>query len=72
MQQSYQCPNCGTQVAFGVRFCTGCGTPMNWPTQQQMQPPPTYQQQAGHSPPWGGRTYQQILLYRGRCRHSDS
>jgi len=60
VQQSYQCPNCGAQVAFGVRFCTGCGTPLNWPTQQQMQPPPVHQQQSGHSTPWGGRTYQQM------------
>jgi len=35
-------------VAFGVRFCNSCGTQLNWPTQQQAQPPPTYQQQAGY------------------------
>lgn len=44
MQQWYQCPKCGAQVAFGVRFCANCGTQLNWPTQQQMQPPPSYQQ----------------------------
>lgn len=44
MQQTYSCPNCGAQVAFGARFCTSCGTPLNWPTQQQTQPPPVYQQ----------------------------
>lgn len=45
MQQWYQCPNCGAQVAFGVRFCDNCGTPLNWPTQQQTQLPSSYQQQ---------------------------
>ena len=45
MQQMYSYPNCGAQVAFGVRFCTGCGTTLNWPTQQQTQPPPVSQQQ---------------------------
>jgi hypothetical protein len=47
MQQGYQCPRCGAQVAFGVRFCGSCQTPLNWPTQQQSPPPgpPQYQQQ---------------------------
>ncbi|MBM3142972.1 MAG: zinc ribbon domain-containing protein [Chloroflexi bacterium] len=44
MQQWYQCPRCGAPVAFGCRFCTNCGTQLNWPTQQQTQPPPVYQQ----------------------------
>ena len=35
MQQQYRCPNCGTPVAFGVRFCGNCGTQFNWSTQQQ-------------------------------------
>ncbi|MBM3119291.1 MAG: zinc ribbon domain-containing protein [Chloroflexi bacterium] len=42
MQQWYQCPRCGAPVAFGSRFCTNCGTQLNWPT-QQIQPPPVYQ-----------------------------
>ena len=45
MQSQYQCPNCGDQVAFGVKFCGNCGTQLNWPTQPQYQPPPQYQQQ---------------------------
>ena len=45
MQQRYQCPGCGAQVAFGAGFCGNCGTQLNWPTQQQPQPPPSYQQQ---------------------------
>jgi hypothetical protein len=45
MQQQYQCPNCGAQVAFGVRFCGKCGTQLTWPTQQQVQPPSVHQQQ---------------------------
>ena len=44
MQQWYQCPRCGTQVAYGTRFCGNCGMQMNWPT-QWTQPPPIYQQQ---------------------------
>jgi len=43
MQQMYQCPNCGSPVASGVRFCGNCGMQLNWPT-QQTQPPPVYQQ----------------------------
>ena len=50
MQQTYSCPNCGSPVAFGAGFCTNCGTPLNWPT-QQAQPPPAYQQQGGWTPP---------------------
>jgi len=45
MQQTYQCPNCGAPVAFGVKFCTNCGTSLSWPTQQQVQPPSVHQQQ---------------------------
>lgn len=50
MQQRYQCPNCGSPVPFGSRFCASCGTPLNWPVQPQMQPPPVYEQQPGR---WG-------------------
>ncbi|MGD0352357.1 MAG: zinc ribbon domain-containing protein [Dehalococcoidia bacterium] len=46
MQQWYQCPNCGAPVAFGVRFCGHCRTQLNWPAQQQPQPPSQYQQQS--------------------------
>ncbi len=51
MQQMYSCPNCGTQVAFGVKFCPNCGTPLNWPTQQGIQPPARYEQQEAGG--WG-------------------
>jgi hypothetical protein len=37
MQQWYQCPTCGGQVAFGTRFCGNCGVQLNWPTQQYIQ-----------------------------------
>ena len=47
MQQQYQCSNCGAPVAFGTRFCGSCGLQLNWPTQQQTQPTPSYQQQQG-------------------------
>jgi hypothetical protein len=57
MQQGYQCPRCGTQVAFGTRFCGNCQIPLNWPTQPQpppqqqyQQPPPQYQQQYQQQP----------------------
>ncbi len=40
MWQGFNCPSCGTPVAFGIRFCTNCGTQLNW--QQQTPPPPVY------------------------------
>ena len=55
MQQRYQCIKCGGQLAYGVQFCGNCGTQLNWPTQHQHQPPPTYSsgnytiQQQGHN-----------------------
>src|SRR4030042_297689 len=49
MQQGYQCPRCGAQVAFGVRFFASCQTPLNWPAPQQ-QPPPQYQQPPPQQP----------------------
>jgi hypothetical protein len=59
MQQWYQCPRCGAQVAFGVGFCSNCQTPLKWPAPQQpppyqppaqyQQPPPQYHQQASYS-----------------------
>lgn len=45
MQRMYQCPNCGVPVAFGVKFCTNCGTSLSWPARQQVQPPSVHQQQ---------------------------
>ena len=56
MQQWYQCPTCGAQVAFGVGFCGNCRTPLNWPTQQQSPPPPPPQYQL---PPQYQQQYQQ-------------
>lgn len=44
MQQWYQCPGCGAQIAFGAGFCNNCGMQLNWPTQQQQQQPPQHQQ----------------------------
>jgi hypothetical protein len=43
MQQWYQCPNCGAQVASGMRFCGTCGMQLNWPT--QLTPLPSVYQQ---------------------------
>lgn len=45
MQQDYCCPNCGSQVAYGVVSCWNCGTILTWQEQQQIQPLPVYQQQ---------------------------
>ena len=59
MQQGYSCPNCGSRVPFGARFCPSCGTSLSWPTQQQVQPPPVYQQQIqppSYAPPSKGKT----------------
>ncbi|MCX5998001.1 MAG: zinc-ribbon domain-containing protein [Chloroflexi bacterium] len=36
MQQTYSCPNCGYQVAFGTQFCGHCGNPLAW--QQPIAP----------------------------------
>ena len=58
MQQGLHCPNCGSPVASGARFCSNCGTSLSWPTQQQMEPPPAYQegqQPRGWSGEPGGR-----------------
>jgi hypothetical protein len=59
MQQWYQCPRCGAQVAFGTRFCGNCRTPLNWPTQQQPQPPQQQYQQQQYQQP-----YQQTPQYQ--------
>ena len=54
MWQGFNCPRCGTPVASGVRFCSNCGTQLNW---QQPQPPPQqpvqtpYYQQQYQQPP---------------------
>jgi hypothetical protein len=45
MRQTYFCPKCGASVPPGYRFCGNCGTQLNWPMQQQMQPLEQYQQQ---------------------------
>lgn len=42
MQQRYQCIKCGAPLAYGVEYCGNCGTQLNWSTQHQRQPPPTY------------------------------
>jgi len=47
MQQAYQCSNCHTPVAFGMRFCGNCGMQLTWTTQQQMQPPPVKRRGVG-------------------------
>ena len=61
MQQWYQCPRCGAQVAFGAGFCNNCGTQLNWPTQQQPPPqqPPQYQQQYQQPPQYQQQSPQQ-------------
>lgn len=30
MQQYFTCPICGSQVAYGARFCGNCGTELDW------------------------------------------
>lgn len=55
MQQTRQCPNCGSPVAFEMKFCGKCGSALSLP--QQMPPPPTYQ-----PPP----NYQQQYMATGR------
>jgi len=45
MQQMYSCPTCGAQIVFGTPSCPNCRTPLNWPSQQQIQTTPVYEQQ---------------------------
>ena len=58
MQQTYQCPNCGSPVAQGLEICSNCGRPVQW--QQQRQTPPVYQQQQ----PGGNYGYGQQIKKR--------
>ncbi len=53
-QQQHQCPNCGTPVPFGAKFCGQCGIQLNW---QQMPSPVNQQWQ-----PWGGSS-QPAFIY---------
>lgn len=41
MQQTFSCPKCGWQVAFGTQFCSHCSNSLSW---QQQTTPPIYQQ----------------------------
>jgi hypothetical protein len=49
MPQQLSCPNCGSPIAFGVRFCGNCGTGLSWPTQQQTQQSIFKRHQSGFS-----------------------
>ena len=79
MQQGYQCPRCGAQVAFGVRFCGSCQTPLNWPApqqptvQQSPSPPPQqpaqYQQQYQQQVP---PNYQQASSICVKCQYQNN
>ncbi|MBN1375361.1 MAG: zinc ribbon domain-containing protein [Dehalococcoidia bacterium] len=37
MRQNYYCPNCGTPVICGARFCTGCGVNFQWISQSDLE-----------------------------------
>jgi hypothetical protein len=75
MQQWYQCPRCGAQVAFGTRFCGNCQTPLNWPTQQQpppqYQPPPQQQYQQPQYQQQAPPNYQQSSSICVNCQHQN-
>jgi tetratricopeptide (TPR) repeat protein len=43
-RQRYKCSQCGQEVIQSMKFCATCGKPLNWPTQQQVQSSPFYQQ----------------------------
>ena len=43
------CPQCGSELKEGARFCASCGYQIA--PQQQAPPPPTFQQQAPPPPP---------------------
>jgi len=41
MRQKYFCPNCGTRIVCGERFCINCGVNFTWviePSQPQSSP----------------------------------
>ena len=44
MRQNYYCPNCGTPVASGARFCMGCGVNFQWiaPSELEQCSPVSY------------------------------
>jgi hypothetical protein len=37
MRQNYYCPNCGTPVVGGARFCMGCGVNFQWIEQSELE-----------------------------------
>lgn len=61
------CPNCGSAVHGGQRFCTNCGTPIEGATPPPPPPPHTYaplpqnypQAQQQQAPPYAQRSVQQ-------------
>ena len=76
MQQTRQCPKCGSPASFEMKFCGRCGNPLTLPQQmppaqiyqppvsyqQQMPPPPVHPQQPYQAPP----NYQQQYMTPGR------
>jgi hypothetical protein len=42
MQQQSNCPNCNSVVDYGTKFCSNCGTQLNWPI--PLNQPPQQQQ----------------------------
>ncbi len=44
-QFQYNCPSCRTIVESRFSTCPNCRAPLNWPIQQQVQPPPIYQKE---------------------------
>lgn len=34
MQQGFQCPNCGSPVMPGAKFCGACGAPLHYQSEQ--------------------------------------
>lgn len=47
-QFQYNCPSCRAFVDSRFSVCPNCRAPLNWPAQQQIQPPPAYQQNASY------------------------
>jgi hypothetical protein len=60
MRQKYFCPNCGTRLVCGERFCIGCGINFTWviePIQPQSTP-------AGYGNQYPGQqSYQEWPMY---------
>ena len=61
-----KCPNCGMEVKENAKFCTNCGTPVEFRTEQQPEQQPWQQTEMQPAPPKKGMNdHKKILLIIG-------